>query len=132
MNDQNQLYNSKMHEAEINPELQKKINTPPIDPEGFNSDDEGFLQEIIAKVQAETINLYSVSSLYNEKLVEKLSPESQTRVEFAAQNLLSDIREIVTLWEYEKKPTYQIKNLIHHLRVTKERLELKEGDVFII
>lgn len=126
------LFDPSKQDQEINQELQNKMNKPPVDPQGFNPDDEAFLQEIIAKVESETINVYSPSSLYNEELVESLDQETQARIEITAQSLLAHIRNIVSLWEYEKQPTYQIKNLIHQLRVTKERFELEEGDVFII
>lgn len=128
----NPLYDPLLHEAEINPELQQALNKPPQDPAGFSGTDEIFLQEIVDKVQMGRINLYVASSLYNQDIVDKLDPEAKARVEIQAQSLLASIRELVGLWEYDHSPTYQIKNLLEKLRLTKERFELKEGDVFII
>lgn len=132
MSDINPLYDPKKHEAEINPDLQKSMNKPPTDPEGFDADDEGFLHEVLNKVSSGIINPYVASSLYNQHIVDKLDSESQARVEITAQNLLAIIRDLVSLWEYDKNPSYQLINLIHKLRVTKERFELAEGDVFNI
>lgn len=128
----NPLYDPSLHAAEINPELQQALNKPPQDPIGFSQVDEVFLGEILDKVKMGRINLYVASSLYNQTVVDQLDAEAKVRVEIQSQSLLASIRELVGLWEYDPSPTYQIKNLLDKLRLTKERFELKEGDVFII
>lgn len=132
MTQNNPLYDSNLHEAEINPELQKNLNEPPKDPEGISAEEELFLEEVVTKVNSGIINLYVASSLYNDEVVEKLDHEGKARVEIAAQGLLATIRDLISLWEYDKSPSYQLKNLIQKLKVTKERFELAEGDVFLI
>lgn len=132
MNSVNPLYDPKKHDAELNPELMKSLNSTLVDPAGFSDDDKAFLEEIIRKVNSGVIDLYVASSLYNQKVVDRLDSEGRARVETQAQSLLATIRDLMSFWEYDHKPSYEVINLIQKLRVTKERFELKEGDVFII
>jgi hypothetical protein len=46
--------------------------------------------------------------------------------------MLSTIREMPKLWTTGHKETYQLSNLVHKIRTTKERLEEIGGDIYII
>ena len=119
-------------DTSISPEAQKRINQPLTNPKGLSPEDQAFLNDVVAKVENKTINLLSPSSLINQKVYEKLTPDNQGKVDFDAMNLASTLRDIYGLWKMYQMPTFQIENLVHQVRLMKERLEDIEGDVYVI
>ncbi|MBP9717705.1 hypothetical protein KBD59_00190 [Candidatus Gracilibacteria bacterium] len=118
--------------SDIDPETQKMLNTPVVNPQGISQEDEAFLNMVVAKVEAKEINLLMPSSLINMPIYEKLNELQQGKVDLDAFNLCSTLRTIYDLWTYYKQPTFQIENLVHSVRLTKESLEEISGDVYVI
>lgn len=127
--DQNQ---TPITDSTIDPEKQLMLNTPAVKPDGISQEDEAFLNMVVAKVEAKEINLLMPSSLINNSVYEKLDAMQRGKVDLDAYNLSSTLRTIYDLWKYYKQPTYQIENLVHTVRLTKERLEEISGDVYVI
>lgn len=98
----------------------------------FTTEDKDFLQNIIKKVEQGKIQLYTPSTLLNDEVYKKLSSYDKGKADFNILNLLNKIREIKKLWDRGETNTYQILNLVKSLRLIKERIEIAEGDVFII
>lgn len=121
-----------MQDEQIPDDEQQKLNKPLEVQEGFDADDEAFLQMIVSKVEAKEIDLYKPSSLLNNVVYDKLNEKAQGKADFDAVNLLSAIREIYNLWKMGEKNSYQIQNQVHRIRLTKERLEEEAGDIYII
>ena len=121
-----------MNQNQIDPAVQKKLNEPLVNPKGLSQEDQAFLNSLIAQVDDGKINLMQPSSLLNHKIYDALTPEKQGKVDFDAVNLLTTLRNIYWLWKTYQMPTYQIENLVHQIRLTKERLEEISGDVYLI
>lgn len=121
-----------MNQINIDPETQKKLNTPLQKSTGLSDADQAFLNLISDKVDRGEIKLMSPSSLINHAVYDKLSEENQGKVDFDAVNLASTLRNIYDLWKFYQQPTYQIEYLVHQVRLTKERLEEISGDVYVI
>lgn len=119
-------------EPQINPETQKKLNEPMVKTAGLSPDDEKFLNQVVALVEGGKINLLAPSSLINHSVYDTLPEDKQGKVDFDAVNLISTLRNAYNLWKAFKQPTFQIENLVHQVRVTKERLEEISGDVYVI
>lgn len=119
-------------DAVISDEMQQRLNQPLAHPENLDPKDEAFLAMIMEKVDKGEINLYRPSTLINYVVYDKLDSNLQAKVETDAFNLLATIREIRGLWSMGNRNTYQVENLTRKIRVTKERLETDEGDVYII
>lgn len=119
-------------DAVISDEMQQRLNQPLANPESMDPKDEQFLAMIMEKVDKGEINLYRPSTLINYAVYDKLDANLQAKVETDAFNLLATIREIRGLWSMGNRNTYQVENLTRKIRVTKERLETDEGDVYII
>lgn len=116
----------------IGPETQKRLNNP-LPLEGMlDPKDEAFLQQILQKIDKNEINLFTPSSLINNQVYDKLTPQEQAKVDMEAFSTLAALREITGLWKAGKSTTYQLQNLLHKVRLTKEKFEREEGDVFII
>lgn len=118
--------------TQIAPETQKKLNEPLVNPSGLSREDETFLNLVVEKVENKEINLMQPSSLINHAVYDQLSPEKQGKIDFDAVNLAATLRNIYELWKFYQKPTYQIQNLVHKVRLTKERLEQISGDVYVL
>ncbi|MFA5829520.1 MAG: hypothetical protein WC843_03430 [Candidatus Gracilibacteria bacterium] len=119
-------------DAVISDEVQQRLNQPLANPESMDPKDEQFLAMIMEKVDKGEINLYRPSTMINYVVYDKLDANLQAKVETDAFNLLATIREIRGLWSMGDRNTYQVENLTHKIRVTKERLETAQGDVYII
>lgn len=111
---------------------QKKMGQPLKDDTGVNPADVEFLQMLMGKIEDGEIDLHVPSSLLNEPVYESLSEEAQGKADYNAMTLLSTIRQIRQLWEMGDTQSYQIQNLVHQVRVTKERLEEVGGDIYVI
>lgn len=126
----NPLYDPKTDNQAIAPEVQTMLNAP--SKTGSWSDEEQiFLNDLLAKVEAGTIQLYSPSSLLNTAVYEKLAPEAQGKTDLNAMNMIGKIREIVNLMKLYNEPNDIVKNLVESLFADKKRLE-EAGDIFII
>lgn len=119
-------------QIQIDPDTQKRLNEPLAKSGGLSTQDQAFLSSILEKVDSHKIDLFRPSSLINTPVYEKLSEEQQAKVEMDAFNLIATLRTIYDLWKYYQTPTFQIENLVHSVRLTKERLEEISGDIFII
>ncbi|MFA5854960.1 MAG: hypothetical protein WC846_01545 [Candidatus Gracilibacteria bacterium] len=127
----NTLYDPKTDNQPIDPQVQKMLNTPLADSSGFSADDQMLLNLIMQKVDQKEINLLAPSSLLNTAVYEGLTPENKAKADKNAVILLAKIREIYSLMRVYTEPTFQIKNLVASLRLTKERLE-EHADLFVI
>lgn len=116
---------------EIDPEVQKRLNQPLAAPE-VNQADREFLNMVINKVNKKEINLFVPSLLINPPVYDQLSDEMKALAEINAFNFLTEIRNIKSLYDAGMTETYQMQNMVHHLRVIKERLEELGGDIFVI
>lgn len=117
---------------DISTDTQQMLNKPVAHPENLDPKDEEFLKMLMAKVDSGEINLYRPFTLLNMPVYEKLSETDKGKADFDSLNLLGTIREIRKLWSAGERNTYQIENLAHRIRVTKERLEELGGDIYII
>lgn len=130
MADLNPLYDPATDNAVIAPEVQSMLNAP--SKTGTWSDsDQLFLNDLLAKVEAGTIQLYSASSLLNNAVYEKLSPELQGKADQNALLMIGKVREIVDLMKLYGEPNDIVKNLVESLFAAKQRAE-EAGDIFII
>jgi hypothetical protein len=118
--------------VEISPKTQEILNKPLEHPEGIDEKDLSFLRMLIAKIENGEIKLFQPSSLFNHAVYDKLSEQAKAKAEIDAFNMLATIRDIYRLWQAGERETYQIENLVHRIRLTKERLEEAGGDIFII
>ena len=119
-------------DADISADTQAMLNQPISHPHGLDPKDLEFLQMLMAKIDKGEIDLYRPATLVNFPVYEKLSEEARGKADYDAMNLLSTIREIRKLWSLGHRDTYQLENLTHRIRMTKERLEEVGGDIYII
>lgn len=119
-------------DQDISADTQIMLNKPTEHPEQLDAEDLEFLTMLMGKVDKGEIDLYRPATLLNYPVYEKLSEEGKGKADFDAMNLLGTIREIRKLWNLGERNTYQIENLTHRIRVTKERLEALGGDIYII
>jgi hypothetical protein len=117
---------------DISAETQVSLNTPTKHDEPLDPKDVEFLNMVMEKVDKGEIDLYRPATLLNYPVYDKLDEMAKGRADYDAMNLLSTIREIRKLWSLGHHDTYQIENLAHRIRVTKERLEQLGGDIYII
>lgn len=118
--------------AQIDPETQKRLNMPLRKEGNLDPEDQMFLNAIMAKAEKGEIQLFTPSSLLNHTVYDALAPEKQAVVDQQSFATLAALREIVNLWKAYQIPTFQLQNLIHNVRLTKERFEKEIGDVFVI
>ncbi len=128
----NPLYDPATDNAHIADDVQENLNKPLADPAGFDPADEQFLNEVVAKFDDGSISPHSPSSLLNEAIYEKLDDTKKGKADQNAFNMLTALRNIYNLWKAHPEPTFQIKNEIHRIRLTKEGLEGELGDVYVI
>lgn len=121
-----------MDTVQIDPQTQKRLNDPLINPKGLSSEDQAFLNLIVNKVEKGEINLMQPGSLLNHAMYDALPPEKQGKVDFDAVNLATTLRNIYNLWKAYQTPTFQIENMVRQVRLLKERLEEISGDVYVI
>ena len=117
------------------PEVQAMLNKPiSIKPKLYKTDpaDKVFLEEVISKVTSGQIHLFTPSTLLNTSIYENASPELKSKADYDILILIHKIRQIKKLWDEGDRNSYQIMNLVHSLRLTKENLESLQGDIFII
>ena len=118
--------------VELSPKAQEALGKPLGHPGGLSDKDKEFLNLIVQKIDKKEINLYQPSSLFNHAIYDKLTEQAKNKAEIDAYNMLGAIRDIYRLWQADHRSTYQLENLVHRIRVTKERLEEAGGDIYII
>ncbi len=112
---------------------QRSLNTPLQDSTGsLDGKDQEFLNLVISLIDDKKIDLYQPSTLINSGIYDKLDDLAKGNVDLESINMLAGIREMKGLYDNGFQDTYQMANLVHRLRLTKERLEETAGDVFII
>lgn len=121
-----------MDQNQIDPKTQQRLNQPLTKSQGLSQEDQAFLSMVLDKVDRKEINLMQPSSLINHAVYDKLPEDKRGKVDFDAVNLLTTLRNIYDLWKAYQTPTFQIENMVHQVRVTKERLEEISGDVYVI
>lgn len=117
---------------DLDPQVQAMLNQPLKDDAGIDPADETFLIMLVEKLESGQIKPYVPSSLVNQEVYKELDETIQGKVDYDAFRLLATIREIYALWRLGHRETYQIKNLVHKIRLVKEALEQIRGDIFII
>jgi hypothetical protein len=118
--------------VEISPKDQQTLNKPLGHPGGLSKDDAEFLALLMSKIDRKEIDLYQPNTLLNHAVYNALNEGAKAKAELDAFNMLATIREIKKLWDAKLSNTYQMENLVHKMRTTKERLEEAGGDIFII
>jgi hypothetical protein len=121
-----------LESSQIAPETQEQMNKPTVSSEEMRVEDEKFLNLLLDLIARKQIDLFRPSTLLNEPIYEKLTPEQKAQAELDSLNLLSTIKEIKKLFEAKMTDTYQFQNKLQQLRLTKERIESQIGDVYII
>jgi hypothetical protein len=118
--------------AEISPQTQEMLNKPLAHPDGIEEKDRDFLAMLADKIQKGEIKLYQPVSLMNHAIYDKLGEEARGKADIDAFNMLATIRDIYRLWQAGERDSYQIENMVHRIRLTKEKLEEAGGDIYII
>jgi len=126
------LVDQSLVNAAIDDKTQTMINTPMKDDTGVDAKDQEFIKTVTNLIQEGKINLFVPQSLINQHVYENLNYMAKGIADVNAVSLLADIRQIKKLKEQGYDESFQIQNLIHHVRITKERLEKECGDIYII
>lgn len=116
----------------VDENVQKMINKPQADPTGVEDKDKEFMETVIELIKNGTIDLYRAETLMNKEVYDKLDDKSKGTADINAIPLLGELRQIEMLYRTGNQESYQIQNLIHRVRLTKERIEEECGDVYII
>lgn len=131
MSDLNPYLDPATDNTPIPKEVQDRLNQPLAG--GILSDeDRQFLELLHRLVDEKKIELYKPSSLLNDSVYQALTLEHKAKADLAAMNMLSKIRDIVSLDRAAFDTNIQVQNLLSALRLAKERAEQESGDVFII
>ncbi len=80
MADLNPLYNPATDNASIADETQKRLNQP-LATQGLSNEDQAFLSQVLALVEAGTLQLHLPSSLLNTAVYETLNPEAKGKAD---------------------------------------------------
>lgn len=107
------------------------LNQPLTGDSAFTDEDRAFLNMLLEKIENKSIDLYSPSSLLNAPVYDALPAEEKSKADQNAVVLITKIREIYELSKISMDATYQLKNLIDSVRLTKQRLE-EHADIFVI
>ncbi|KKP39181.1 MAG: hypothetical protein UR28_C0009G0005 [Candidatus Peregrinibacteria bacterium GW2011_GWF2_33_10] len=126
------LYDEATNDAPISDNLQQKMNTPPLDPDGGDLTDQQYLGIIMKMVESKKINLMNQNTLLNLEIYEKLNPQQTVKVDMNTQVIMFRLREIHNLWKSDSSMTYQMKHLITELRQIESRVEQECGNVYVI
>lgn len=116
--------------SDVDEQTQKRLNEP-LKYNG-SSQNKDFLEMLVKLINEGKIQIYKPDTLINHEVYDKLDQTAQGKTDYEAVNMLMIIREIKGLYDAGYKETYQIDNLVERLRVSKERLEVQGGDLFII
>ena len=128
----NPLYDPATDNAAIADDVQARINKPLKDASGLSPEDKEFLDLIMRLVKEGKIELHTPSSLINHTVYDNISDEARGKADQNTVTMLARIRDINDLMTHHPEVTFQVQNLVHQLRLQKERLEEAGGDLFII
>ena len=120
------------NQTNISEDDQKRMSKPISNSLGLSEANQKFLDDVISKIEKGQLDPLRPSTLINQQFYSTLSPKSQGQADLSAVNLCSTIREIKTLYDLKYSDSYQMENLVERVRLTKERLENEDGDIFII
>lgn len=120
-----------MHKS-VDQNVQQMINKPQVDPSGMSEENKNFLDHVMELINNQTIDLYRPETLMNRDIYDGLDEKTKGIADTNALPLLGELRQIKKLYETENRDTFQMKNLIERVRLYKERIEDKCGDVYII
>ena len=122
-----------LEEASDLPENEQvKLNEPLADPDGLDDANKQFLDDVLSKIESGEIDLHAPDSIMNHDVYDKLDEKVQGETDLNAVSLLARLREMKDLHDFGQIETYQFKNLVEQVRLTKERLEKDAGNVFKI
>jgi hypothetical protein len=129
----NPLFDPATDDQPIQENVQEEIiNEPKNDPKGITEDDHEFLIKVMEMVDREEINLHQPNTLIKHDVYDELDDEKKGKADLNALNLLATLRQIKSLWDLDKKESFQINNLVHQVHETKKRVEAECGDVYVI
>lgn len=126
------LVNRDLMNEGVNDETQVMINTPQADPTGIDDSDFEYIEKVMRMIEDKRIDLHTPATLLNLPIYEKLGEEAKSFVDLNGFNLLAEIRQIKKLWDLGDKDSFQIQNLVHRMRLTKQKIEKEHGDCYII
>jgi len=127
-----QLVNQSLMNQGVDENVQQMINKPQMDPTGVDATDSQYLETVIKMINDGALNLYGPDTLMRKGVYDALDYQSKGLADINAVNLLGDIRQMKKLYDSGDKESFQIQNLIQHIRSTKQRIEDRCGDVYII
>ncbi|MFA5792370.1 MAG: hypothetical protein WC897_00685 [Candidatus Gracilibacteria bacterium] len=127
----NPLYDPSTDNAPIAQDVQNRLNEPLQGDNTFTDEDREFLTMLLQKIEDKSINLYGPSSLLNMPVYEALPQEEKAKADQNAMVLITKIREIHSLTQFSMDATYQLKQLLDGVRLTKQRLE-EHANIFVI
>ncbi len=111
-------------------ELQRELGKPHED-NVLTADHEAFIQTVLALLDQKKIDTTNPQSFIHDHVYRKLSLELKAKVDLAIPNIITLLERIIDLHvRPEKDDSYEMKNLIESLWLSKERIE-KHADVFI-
>jgi hypothetical protein len=127
-----QLVNQSLIDRGVDDNVQQMINKPQMDPTGVDATDSQYLEAVIKMINDGALNLYSPDTLMKTAIYDALDYQSKGLADINAVNLLGDLRQMKKLYDLGDKESFQIQNLIQRIRNTKQRIEDRCGDVYII
>lgn len=127
----NPLFDPTTDNVPIAEDTQSMLNKP-LAGGKLSDEDQQFLAQLKKLVADGTINLYQPSTLLNDAVYETLPQEGKAKADQNCVSMLTKIRDILALEDAPMDTNYQVQNLVHSLRLNKERLEEHSGDIFII
>ena len=116
----------------VDENVQKMINTPQVDPTGIDDTDAEYIEKVINMIEAKKIDIHTPATLLNLPVYDELGEEAKSAVDINGFNLLAEIRQIKILWDLGDRDSFQIQNLVHRMRLTKQKVEKEHGDCYII
>lgn len=114
------------------PSTQGMLNTPLSNQNGLSTEEAVFLDFILALIDKGKIDVHKPSSLINNDVYVQLEQSNKAHVELESVNLINSVREIRDLNDNGFRETFQMKNLVSTVFHIKSRIEVEQGDVFII
>jgi len=126
------LVDQDMINKSVDENVQHMINKPQADPTGVEDEDVKFMDLVVKYINEGKIDLHTPATLMNMSVYEKANEKAQGKADFNAVSLLNDLRQLKKLYDAGDHTSFQIQNLVHRVRLTKERLEDECGDIYII
>lgn len=118
--------------VELSPKDQEELNKPLKDDSGVDPKDMDFLKMLVQKIDNKEIDLLVPGTLINHPVYDGLEEVARGKADVDAYKMLSTIRDIYKLWQLGDKESYQIQYMVNKIRIYKEELEERGGDIFII